>query len=871
MTRACLITLVAFAVISCAAASRILEDDAAAMGRELLQIKADPYVCSAYCEQNKCIRVGTTGNVKCNQCKATFRPILSGVNAGQCGCPAGTYFDPASGGSCIVCPFGSYCFKQLTWVANGASATGKTDCAEHLTTRARRSTSAWDCVNMGGYALDVSGTEPAPVPCTDNTYAIAKSKQKTCTPCPSGMVVTGTDRSSPSACMVPKGYFLKSPGQIAPCDQGSYQDKDLAAQQASVGSCIPCQEGVTTKDKGSTAASDCNRIKPGYVATAVTDGAITTAVLCPQGYYCVGSAAGDTAAADKVTITELTQTLVNGKQYISGVTPNTDLAAAKITACPNNAWTKTVGATAVDQCMVPPGFELDADTVKACTGNKYRSQWISLASAVANKCVSCGTDVQAEEIEPITLYSLNLAGDANTDYTVLNTLVRASSKSCFIVKGQGMYYISDPTTKKMVYKAKDCGAGATGFVPDSYGVADKVYGLAQTPCKLCPAGTKVDTTQSPSNTYMVTSPSNAGFFNPLACVTKAGYGWDGRAATLCAKGWYNAGNNYKACTQCAYGLTTPVPDVNTVHIADTDCKVAPGFGEYDDKLQLCPIGTYNNALQVRDTQCTDCTAFTWTEEEGSDASTDCTVCKPGYGGTSSCSLCGGSVGTYGPAGRDTKPCEVCPVSAVGFQFFYGSNSYPYPSPARAVSGAQDAADCVAGMAQIEDGLWFLAGAEGATATSEASIADCATACLGDATCALATFDYAAGNKCKMLKIATEATDDAIVTAFKAVPSSDVSQSRKLQAAKPKAVSTGMYTQWWYDGSAIGTQTPATAANKAACFDACDAADNCAGVVYTKSGSVCKLITGETAPDGVNVAKRSLTKAEPGRFIKEPAR
>lgn len=55
------------------------------MGRELLQIKADPYVCSAYCEQNKCIRVGTTGNVKCNQCKATFRPILSGVNAGQCG------------------------------------------------------------------------------------------------------------------------------------------------------------------------------------------------------------------------------------------------------------------------------------------------------------------------------------------------------------------------------------------------------------------------------------------------------------------------------------------------------------------------------------------------------------------------------------------------------------------------------------------------------------------------------------------------------------------------------------------------------------------------------------------------------------------
>lgn len=110
----------------------------------------------------------------------------------------------------------------------------------------------------------------------------------------------------------------------------------------------------------------------------------------------------------------------------------------------------------------------------------------------------------------------------------------------------------------------------------------------------------------------------------------------------------------------------------------------------------------------------------------------------------------------------------------------------------------------------------------------------------------------------------------IITAFKAVPSSDVSQSRKLQAAKPKAVSTGMYTEWWYDGitNAIGTRVAANGVtSKAECFDACDAQDNCAGVVYQKGDDTCLLITGAAAPDGANAAKRTLTRALPSNFAR----
>lgn len=114
-----------------------------------------------------------------------------------------------------------------------------------------------------------------------------------------------------------------------------------------------------------------------------------------------------------------------------------------------------------------------------------------------------------------------------------------------IVQGQGMYYVASGTS--MVYKARNCGSGGANL-PNSYGVADKVYGLAQTPCKLCPAGTKADNDLADANTlagYQAIRAAN-GFFNPLACVTKPGYGWDGRVASLCPKGWYNVGNNYKA-------------------------------------------------------------------------------------------------------------------------------------------------------------------------------------------------------------------------------------------------------------------------------------------------------------------------------------
>lgn len=896
MRRACLITLLAFAAISCAAASRILEDDAAAMGRELLQNPANLYECSKWCLTNQCIRVGTTGLTKCNKCQNNLKPILSGKNAGQCGCPAGTYFKSIAVGSdsepgdCIPCEFGSYCNKQLTLVEKSATGeVGKWPCGVGFTTRARRSTSVWDCVNLGGWYLANGATGPVAHQCEGDTYAIAKSKQTSCTPCPTRFEVVDKDangdaatdpRNRPTSCKVPPGYFLKSPGQVAPCDQGSYQPKYLGQTDAAVGSCTPCPEGVTTADKGSKLQSDCKNLKPGYVATLIeVNKGITEATLCPQGFFCPGG-----ADATQVTITGLDldgDGNVQSGGFIAGVDLGSgNTASAKITQCPNRAWTKSVGATAVDQCMIPPGFEVTGtNDISACTSNTYRSEWISVSTSGSKACVSCGSDVSAAAIDPVTLYSLNtgVGVDKNTDYIVVNTLVKATSKSCYIKQGQGLYYVVD-ATKKMVYKARNCGAG-TDNVANSYGVYADTFGLAQTPCKLCPAGTVVDSDNPPSKGFLA---AGQGFYDPQACVTKPGYGYDGRVATLCPKGWYNAGNNYLACTQCGYGLTTGTPSDSALKTTADNCLAAAGFGEYYSKMQLCPAGTFAATDRARGL-CTTCLDNSWTAEEGSDAASDCSVCAPGYGaipGSNPADVeagcknkkCGGDLveGSYGPADREGLECLACAKTTVGFQFFYDSTSDLYIPPTRAKEFAQDAADCVAGMAQIEDGLWYLDGAETEDDVGKANNRACADRCLAVDGCALATYDYSklgASGSCKILTISENT--GVVITAFKAVPSSDVSQSRKLQAAKPKAVSTGMYTQYKYAGTALLTavnnvKQTLNVADLAACFDKCDALDSCAAVVYDGSSS-CKTIEGVTAPDSDYAAMRSLTRAVPSKF------
>jgi hypothetical protein len=101
-----------------------------------------------------------------------------------------------------------------------------------------------------------------------------------------------------------------------------------------------------------------------------------------------------------------------------------------------------------------------------------------------------------------------------------------------------MFY--SPDTK--LFRAVNCQT-------NNYGVKEKTTGLAAYPCRACPAGMETDDQNIPSKSYLATN----GFIDPKACVTKVGFGYNGRVATQCRPDSYNAAGNYGTCTQCPTG------------------------------------------------------------------------------------------------------------------------------------------------------------------------------------------------------------------------------------------------------------------------------------------------------------------------------
>lgn len=78
--------------------------------------------------------------------------------------------------------------------------------------------------------------------------------------------------------VVPAGYYLKSPGQAAPCPMGEWKSGEGPS-----GNCTKCAFGVTTLTEGSTAESNCTKVVPGRYATSLAaDGTVLATQICPQ-------------------------------------------------------------------------------------------------------------------------------------------------------------------------------------------------------------------------------------------------------------------------------------------------------------------------------------------------------------------------------------------------------------------------------------------------------------------------------------------------------------------------------------------------------------------------------------------------------------
>lgn len=127
---------------------------------------------------------------------------------------------------------------------------------------------------------------------------------------------------------------------------------------------------------------------------------------------------------------------------------------------------------------------------------------------------------------------------------------------------------------------------------DNYGSPNITYGLSAYPCRDCVGGLVASTSYAKSNEFYVmdtgVTPARGGFTSPMACVTPAGYGYNGKSASKCPVGSWNPAGSLSSCTRCGYGLTTP--DDAASQVDASNCKIMPGFGFHDNGIIPCPVG-----------------------------------------------------------------------------------------------------------------------------------------------------------------------------------------------------------------------------------------------------------------------------------------
>jgi len=123
--------------------------------------------------------------------------------------------------------------------------------------------------------------------------------------------------------VVPEGFYLKNPGQVALCPKGEYK-----SGFAEAASCTKCALGVTTPDVASISPANCSILLRSYYAETMDGTTIASTKKCPQKFVCPGgeaSAAFDPADPDAV----------------SGTT---------VLPCPDGTFTENLGAYSSSEC-----------------------------------------------------------------------------------------------------------------------------------------------------------------------------------------------------------------------------------------------------------------------------------------------------------------------------------------------------------------------------------------------------------------------------------------------------------------------------------------------------------------------------------------
>lgn len=156
--------------------------------------------------------------------------------------------------------------------------------------------------------------------------------------------------------MVPEGYYLKGPGQVAPCPKGEYKSGFAPAP-----SCDKCANGVSTVSEASISVKNCTEVLPTFYPADITNGVVTLTQKCPQKFYCPGGSPKQAfTPTDLNTITDTT-----------------------VVQCDKGTWTENIGASSADQCSKLP-LSVRNVTCHTCCVPVW---WLHILYIVAMQCM----------------------------------------------------------------------------------------------------------------------------------------------------------------------------------------------------------------------------------------------------------------------------------------------------------------------------------------------------------------------------------------------------------------------------------------------------------------------------------------------------
>ncbi|KAF6251142.1 hypothetical protein COO60DRAFT_1677280 [Scenedesmus sp. NREL 46B-D3] len=471
-------------------------------------------------------------------------------------------------GQCNPCTPGNFC-------PGGDAKVNPTNqessCPSGLVTTFAGAKSQAQCFTQAGYGrVSTRGSNGkvtlSGVLCEVATYNVG-SNTAGCQKCGAGLTTAGTGSTAASACLAPAGSNLdKGIGKL--CQRGTYST-DLSSNN----NCVPCPEGITTANEGSTTAAACSLALKGYYIDPSNS---TLAIQCPLDTY-----------------------------------QDQEAAVTACTPCPFGWKTKETGATGLALCLAPPGFELlgNAASISACPAGSYKADWNR------NLCVECGSGViTAAEgsvskdacLVPagwgLTSLSPMVAEPCQQDtyghdvdrVAVANARCTACPTDMFTLdtlEGRARNE-SELYTSEAACLVKP-GWGTTSTIPQECPVGTFNEGNNRAPCQQCGTGW---TTVAAART------------SEDQCVVQAGWQMavDGIPAP-CDKGTFSTGGTELApnatCTACDNGYSTQEDESTAVE----ECAVcAAGYG--GSGCAQCPYGFFAYGGAKEGIACAACAA-----------------------------------------------------------------------------------------------------------------------------------------------------------------------------------------------------------------------------------------------------------------------